>query len=87
MDLLDMMGYVDPPKPTVVDYGEYLRSESWAAKRRRALKFWRYRCCLCNSRVRPHTHHRTYERIGDERLEDLVILCRACHAHHHRKAA
>jgi 5-methylcytosine-specific restriction endonuclease McrA len=26
-----------------------------------------------------HVHHRTYERLGEERIEDVEILCRGCH--------
>jgi hypothetical protein len=28
-------------------------------------------------------HHRTYERLGDERDEDLEVLCTRCHEQHH----
>lgn len=28
-------------------------------------------------------HHKTYERIGAERLDDLEILCDGCHSAHH----
>lgn len=26
-----------------------------------------------------HVHHKTYERLGEERIEDIEILCRECH--------
>jgi hypothetical protein len=28
-------------------------------------------------------HHKTYERLGDERDEDLEVLCARCHEQHH----
>lgn len=28
-------------------------------------------------------HHKTYERLGAERMEDLEVLCHGCHARHH----
>jgi 5-methylcytosine-specific restriction endonuclease McrA len=28
-------------------------------------------------------HHLTYERLGEERLTDLVALCRSCHEREH----
>lgn len=28
---------------------------------------------------RLHVHHRTYERLGEELPEDLVVLCEVCH--------
>lgn len=34
-----------------------------------------------------NVHHRTYERLGKERLGDLTVLCRKCHGLFHGKAA
>jgi hypothetical protein len=28
-------------------------------------------------------HHRIYERLGNEVLSCLVVLCRRCHQHYH----
>ena len=28
-------------------------------------------------------HHLTYERLGNESLEDLILLCRRCHQQEH----
>jgi hypothetical protein len=29
-------------------------------------------------------HHRNYDRLGHERFDDLIPLCRACHEQLHR---
>jgi 5-methylcytosine-specific restriction endonuclease McrA len=70
-----------------MDYREYLKTEEWAARRRIVLKRGEWRCQLCNSSRELHIHHRTYERRGNERLADLIVLCRVCHTlfHEHRK--
>jgi 5-methylcytosine-specific restriction endonuclease McrA len=34
-----------------------------------------------------HVHHKTYERLGEERLEDLEIICRRCHEKEHQHDA
>lgn len=39
---------------------------------------------MCNSRNRPQVHHRTYERLGDERPADLTVLCQRCHRLFHQ---
>jgi hypothetical protein len=63
-------------------YKEYLRSQHWSERRLDFLRFWGYRCCLCNSRRDVEVHHRTYERIGREELTDCVVLCERCHELH-----
>ncbi len=32
-----------------------------------------------------HVHHLTYERLGDERLDDVRVLCLECHGKQHPK--
>lgn len=34
---------------------------------------------MCGETERIHLHHKTYERIGEELLTDLVPLCPNCH--------
>ena len=69
-------------------YATYLESDLWARTRDLALEYYGPSCCLCNKETtRINVHHRTYERIGRERLSDLIVLCRDCHARYHRKAA
>ncbi len=71
-----------PPKRES-PYDEYLRSPIWQRTRELALEYYGRKCCLCNSSERLNVHHRTYERRGHERLADLIVLCRDCHAGYH----
>jgi 5-methylcytosine-specific restriction endonuclease McrA len=61
------------------EYRAYLQSEEWAAKRDAALERAEHRCQLCNSEHDLTVHHRTYERLGNERDADLTVLCKECH--------
>ena len=71
------------------DYTDYLRSEAWRQKRWAALKRAHFTCARCGvasttrSRVELHVHHLTYDRLGDEFLNDLEVLCKACHENEH----
>ncbi len=60
-------------------YDEYLLSAHWIKTRRRAIGLAGGRCAWCPSRRRLNVHHLTYRRIGCERDDDLLVLCRCCH--------
>lgn len=69
-------------------YYEYINSKEWKekSKSRKAAVGWR--CQLCNKRgttTSLHAHHRTYLRLGNERDDDITILCSNCHAKFHDK--
>jgi len=61
------------------EYDIYLLSAWWKQFRRIVLEWWSYRCCWCNSDLKVEVHHRTYERLGQEKIQDCVCLCRECH--------
>jgi replicative DNA helicase len=42
-----------------------------------------HRCQVCNSPDKLDVHHRTYERVGQEQLDDLTVLCDRCHGLFH----
>lgn len=69
-----------------IDYQEYLLSETWQERRKAALEWAENRCQICNSDKELNVHHRTYERLGNERLADLTVLCKQCHSSHHMTA-
>lgn len=64
-----------------VSWSKYIKSPEWKrradAKRRGA----GHRCEYCNLAAKVlEVHHLTYERLGYEEDDDLVVLCKACHA-------
>lgn len=68
-------------------YKEFLGSLYWEIVRKYVIARKRGRCELCNTSNHLQVHHRTYEHRGEEynHLEDLVLLCRNCHAKFHDK--
>jgi len=72
-----------PPVPVETWYGEYLQSDHWSNVRQRALQRAEYACQLCKSVDRLQVHHNTYDRLGCEADNDVVVLCRACHEAFH----
>ncbi len=64
------------------EYLTYLDSEDWKSRRQVWLKYWGYRCSLCNIPPGQSTldiHHRCYARLGNELMTDCLVLCRKCH--------
>jgi 5-methylcytosine-specific restriction endonuclease McrA len=69
-------------------YREYLETHEWQRTRKDALKRADRKCQLCNAEgTELHVHHKTYERRGEELPEDLIVLCKDCHAKFHDKEA
>jgi hypothetical protein len=67
-------------------YGQYLQTDHWQSVRREALERAGHKCQLKESHGGIlDVHHRTYKNRGAERPEDVIVLCRSCHARHHIK--
>lgn len=73
-------------------YANYIRSTAWDRKRFAACSRAGWKCEKCGVEGRRvgtikvtglEAHHLTYDRIGMESDEDLVVLCRSCHAGMH----
>ena len=73
-------------------YYDYIKSEAWQRKRTKffsskmwktypkGLKAGKFVCYCCGSDDRLDLHHRTYKRLGRERINvDLICVCRNCH--------
>lgn len=75
----------EPPKKSNLSawrerYEAVLRSPRWLALRARLIRECDRRCQRCNRKSDPlQLHHRTYERLGEERDEDVEVLCLECH--------
>lgn len=64
-------------------YERYLQTPQWKERRDRTVKRAKGKCSLCSSKKQLNVHHRIYTRIGEERPEDLICICRSCHSGHH----
>lgn len=77
-----------PPPTASPAYTAYLSSEEWASKRRLVLARCRGLCEACGAMVEEaevEVHHLTYERVGEELLDDLIGLCPGCHRRAHQR--
>jgi 5-methylcytosine-specific restriction endonuclease McrA len=74
----------DEERHKFLSYYDYLHSDEWQRKRRQRLKLDGYRCQMCGSGTNVQVHHISYDNLRkDAEIDDLVTLCRACHAKVH----
>jgi len=64
-------------------YLNYLHSAEWKAKRKLALVRDNYKCQKCKENPAEQVHHLTYKNLENEKLEDLISVCRKCHEEIH----
>lgn len=69
-------------------YAQYLKSDEWARKREKLFLLVGRQCEFCKKSGIVEVHHLVYDRIENERLTDLVVVCKECHPilDTHRKA-
>lgn len=60
-------------------------SEQWSKIRTKVRRRARGYCERCKVGKREDIHHLTYERLGHERLDDLIAVCGPCHEWLHGK--
>ena len=66
----------------IAAHREYLKSATWQDIRSDILKRDNHTCQWCKN-PGSDVHHLTYKNWGNEKPEDLITLCRACHDRHH----
>jgi len=78
-------------------YDKHLSSKCWwktkkKLRRQSCIESGYVACARCGMRESDnrstygeglHGHHRTYERFGQEKIEDIELLCSLCHAFEH----
>jgi len=64
---------------------EYLNSTEWGILRAAAFDRDNHTCQSCGATTQLECHHITYERLTQERLSDVVTICRNCHQKIHNK--
>lgn len=67
-----------------IDYNLYINSDEWRLKRNYILNKRGYKCERCFSKKNLQIHHITYENLGFELDNDLIILCKNCHQYVHQ---
>lgn len=70
-------------EPCKVNYRKYIKSKAWQRIRTRAIEHADGQCRKCGSRMNIQVHHKHYQTLGRERLSDLDVICRQCHADGH----
>jgi len=76
-------GFFPKQKTHKEKYHEYLLSEKWASLRIKKIAEAGGKCQMCNKNVSLQVHHRTYDNIFNEKLSDLIVLCKYCHKKFH----
>ena len=63
-----------------MDYKEYVKTDHWQQFRIKAIEYAGHACQLCGAKDAVlQVHHKTYVNRGCETLNDVDVLCRACH--------
>lgn len=66
-------------------YRAYMFSKKWAKKKLLLFQQRGKECEICGSIKHIHVHHLTYERVYNELLSDLQVVCSLCHSKIHGK--
>lgn len=69
------------------EYENYIHSSAWRKRRERALQLGHYRCAKCGSTTSLQVHHLSYQHLGHELDNELVVLCAACHREVHNRSS
>ncbi len=59
-------------------YINYIASDEWRGRKQAKLDSSK-RCSVCGETEGLQLHHKNYDRLGEERSDNLVLLCKACH--------
>jgi len=67
-------------------YADYLKSKHWNMMKHKARLEYGYICSHCSENdCVLHLHHKTYKRVGNENIDDLMFLCADCHSKEHNR--
>lgn len=81
------MGIAYLPDGTLIDYDDYLKHPRWQTVRKARFDFDGGRCVICHKELTGkvyETHHLHYQRLGHERMRDVITLCPQCHKDFHQ---
>ena len=79
-----MNSWTATPMESPMHYASYITSHAWKKKAREMREKAGFKCQLCAAIDKPlNVHHNSYERLGRERDDDLLVLCEPCHHKFH----
>lgn len=69
----------------IFDYQEYRKSGHWRLLRKKALERLGRKCSVCGSidEQKMTVHHLSYRNLGQERSDEVVVMCQDCHEYFH----
>ena len=65
-------------------YEQYLNSKEWKKLRKIIFERDKNKCCICKINEASDVHHLTYKNLFNEKMEDLISVCRDCHLEIHK---
>lgn len=65
-------------------YHDYLLSPEWKQFRKDAFVHYGRKCTKCSKTKNLQIHHHHYRNIFHELMDDVTVLCKACHEAHHK---
>jgi hypothetical protein len=65
-------------------YPSYMLSKEWLERRRAYCKKYGGGCAICGTLKKTEMHHMSYLHLGNERDNELVVLCHRHHTNYHR---
>ena len=66
----------------VFGYKNYLKTAHWKNLRLNIYRKYNRKCCKCGKSLQlrdANAHHLTYDNIGHENEDDLILVCHECH--------
>lgn len=67
----------------VTSYKDYLKTEHWKLTKKSFLVTVKHNCMKCGIKEKLEVHHITYKDLGNEKNNQLSLLCRSCHQNTH----
>lgn len=64
-------------------YPSYIKSKAWLARRIRFYDAFGRSCAVCGDSNNTSVHHLSYLHLGDEKDNELMVLCRFHHRDYH----
>lgn len=81
------MGLAYLPDGTRIDYNDYIHGHPhWKKVKAARFAFDDGKCVICHKDLKNEpfeTHHNCYDRLGNERIRDVLTMCPECHTLFH----